>query len=124
MRTNTKNRLAIITAAGAGAAAIAVAGFALPASADEPRGGDWSTFTTTLSAPIEAAQTWLTSAIEAGSASVSPEPSSVTGSCTSTRSSTSTSNPPCASSCSRTHPATTGPNRCSRTLATTRATLS
>lgn len=75
MRTNTKNRLGIITAAGAGAAAIVVAGFALPASADEPREGDWSSFTTTLSAPVEAAQTWLTNAIEAGSASVSPETS-------------------------------------------------
>jgi hypothetical protein len=79
MRTYTKTRLGMIAAAGAGSAALAVAGFALPASAaDHDSSVDWTDISSSITAPLEAAQTWITDTIDLTNApqtDVSPDTS-------------------------------------------------
>lgn len=73
MRNTTKTRFGLITTAGAGVAALAIAGLALPARADE-RGSstDWTQISSSLTAPVDALQTWISDAVSADGTTVAP----------------------------------------------------
>lgn len=75
MRTyNTKTRIGMIAAAGTGAAALAVAGFALPASADDNvTSTDASTTATQFVDASDPFYTWVSDLIDSGDFTASPQ---------------------------------------------------
>lgn len=75
MRTyNTKTRIGMIAAAGTGAAALAVAGFALPASADDNvTSTDATTTATQFVDASDPFYTWVSGLIESGDFAASPQ---------------------------------------------------